>query len=185
MKRFFIALIAALSFASAAYATPITFTDKTTFNTTGTVATEDLVSYGGSSASFLSKSGDYVTWKHIFTFSPPAAQILNGTLKLTLVDDEADNIITPSSWEFAFGYAENGQWDIGAVDSGSYQYGVNLAALTDGVFRITLQSVLGDFSITQSDLTITYQPVPEPSTILLVTAGLLGVGYYARKRRNS
>ena len=183
MKRFFIALIAALSFASAAYAVPITFTDTTKFNSAGTLAAEDLVSYGGSSVSFLSGFRDYVTWRHLFSFSPPAAQILQGTLKLTLVDDEADSIL-PSTWEFAFGYAESGQWDIGAVDTGSYSYGVNVSSLKDGEFKITLESLAGDFSILQSDLRITYEPVPEPSTILLVTAGLLGVGYFARRRRN-
>lgn len=182
MRRFFITLIAALSFAGAAYATPITFTDTTKFSKTGTDAVGDLVAYGGSSVSFLTGFGDYVTWKHLFTFAPPAAEILEATLKLSLVDDEIDTWKL-STWEFAFGIAENGQWDIGAINTGSYLFGVNVAALEDGEFEILLKSVGGDFSITQSDLTITYQPVPEPSTILLVTAGLLGVGYFARKRR--
>jgi hypothetical protein len=182
MKRFFITLITSLLFAGAAYATPITFTDTTKFTPTGTTAIEDLQSFGGSSVSYLSGIGDYVTWKHFFTFNPPAAEILQGTLKLKLVDDERDTL-NPFTWEFAFGFAENGQWDIGAVNTGSYLYDVQVAALEDGEFELTLLSLGGDFSIVRSDLTITYEPVPEPSTILLLSAGLLGLGYVARRRR--
>ena len=182
MKRSIISLITLLFLAGAAYATPITFTDTTHFTSTGTEAAEDLQGYGGSSVSGLARAGDYVAWKHFFTFDPPAAQILQGTLKVTLLDDEAEWWDT---FEFALGFAENGQWALGEVDTGTYHYGVNIAALEDGVFGVKLLSLGGDFAITDSELTITYEPVPEPSTFLLLSAGLLGLGYFARKRRNA
>ena len=185
MKRFFITLIAALSFASASYATPLTFTDTTRFTESGTIESGDLQSYGGGTVNKLDGIGDYVFWKHFFTFAPPAAQILEGTLRLTLADDEGDIWWNPLTWEIGFGYAEDGQWDIGAVNSGTYVYGASISALEDGAFGVTLASLGGDFFITQSDLTITYEPVPEPSTILLLACGLLGIGCFARRRRTN
>ena len=185
MKALLTTLIAALFLASAAYAVPITFTDTTQFTTTGTIATEDLQGFGTGTVNKLDGTGDFVTWTHSFTFAPPAAQILLGTLTLSLYDDEADRLLNPSTWELGFGFADDGQWDLGPVDTGLYQYGVDVSALNDGELEITVASLLGDFYIGKSDLTVTYEPVPEPSTILLLGIGLLGAGIFTRRRKTS
>ena len=62
---------------------------------------------------------------------------------------------------------------------------VKVSGVAYGAFGVTLASLGGDFFITQSDLTITYEPVPEPSTILLLACGLLGIGCFARRRRTN
>lgn len=185
MKVLFVTLFAALSLASAAYAVPITITDTTQFTATGTIAPEDLQAFGTGTVNKLDGTGDFVTWTHSFTYAPPAAQILLGTLTLSLYDDEADKLLNPSTWELGAGYAEDGQWDLGPVDTGLYHYGVDVSALNDGELEVTVASLLGDFSIVRSDLTVTYEPVPEPSTILLLGIGLLGAGVFTRRRKTS
>ena len=183
MKKFFVTLIAASLFTSIAHAAPITFTDTTLFTATGTTASEDLQSYGWGDVNKLDGTLDYVYWKHLFTFAPPAGEILNATLRIYLRDDERDTIWNPSTWEFAFGASETGDWDFGGVDTGSYAYGVGVSYLLDGAFGVKVASALGDFYIDKSELEVTYEPVPEPSTVLLFGGGLLALGYFGRRRR--
>jgi len=184
MKKFFVALIVASLFTSLAHAAPITFTDTTLFTTTGTTASEDLQSYGWGDVNKLDGTLDYVYWKHFFTFVPPAGEILNATLKIYLQDDERDTL-NPFSWEFAFGASETGNWDFGDVDTDTYAYGLDISYLTDGAFGVKVASTWGDFYIGKSELEVSYEPVPEPSTVLLLGAGLAALGYFGRRRKMS
>ncbi len=53
-----------------------------------------------------------------------------------------------------------------AIDMGEHSYDLDVAYLEDGQFNVTLMSVLGDFYIDKSELRVTYEPVPEPGTML-------------------
>jgi hypothetical protein len=181
MKRIIFTLIATIMLSGFAYATPITLTDITEFSANGTDSPEDLVDYGWGDVNRLDGLSDYVSWKHQFTFQPPAREIVRGTLKIYLADDAQDCWLLP--WEFAFGYAEDGTWDLGEVDTGSYKYGIDVSFLEDGEFDVTVASLWGDFIILKSELEIRYEPVPEPSTLLLLGGGLLGLGYLGSRRR--
>ncbi|MDY6879180.1 MAG: PEP-CTERM sorting domain-containing protein [Thermodesulfobacteriota bacterium] len=163
-----------------ASATPITFIDTTTFTENGTNPSEDLDCYGGDAVNKLEGRWDYVAWTHHYEFTPPAAEVLSGTLTLSLHDDGG----LGDGPEFAFGWAEDGTWAFGEVDTALYDFEITASFLEDGAFSVVLASLGGDFYINYSELEITYNaaPVPEPGTILLLGAGLLGVVGYNRKR---
>jgi hypothetical protein len=185
MKKVLLVLVLVLCMAGAAWAD--TMTDTTLFTTTGTVASEDLVSINtawGPSVNYLAGTGDWVSWKHQFTYNPPYTTVTSGTLTVYLRDDagEGDGGLLGYKNEYAFGYSESGNWNFGEVNTGSSSYAVNAAFLADGVFNVTLTSVYGDFYIDKSELTMT---VPEPATMLLLGLGLLGVAGIRRKFKSS
>jgi PEP-CTERM motif len=175
---FALALIFAIS--DQAGATPIAFSDTTLFTPGGTIDSTDYIGHGWGSVNVLNGTLDFVTWKHQFDLSPPADKLLTATLTVSLQDDERDTFWNPLTWEVGVGWTENGQWDFGSVDSSSYNYGIDVNYLKDGVFTVTLASLWGDFSIVSSTLDITYNPVPEPATMILLGSGLLGLAAFRR-----
>jgi len=184
MKKFlgiFSALLLVMVWVSSSDATPITFIDTTFFNPTGTNPLEDYVRHGRGTVNKLDGILDYVTWIHHFDFVPPAEEVTAGKLTVWLKDDAEDPWWFPC--EYAFGWAEDGTWDLGEVDTGDYSYNVTASYLEDGKFQIVLGSLGGDFYIDRSDLKVTYNPVPEPGTLLLLGSGLLGLAGYGFKRK--
>ena len=182
---------------SVAGATPITFTDTTTFTAFGTDPVGDLDDYGWWSVNKLNGIGnlddgigilgsDYVIWTHHYDFIPAVGTVLSGTLSLDLRDDW-DLLDDPTfliGTEWALGWTESGDWDFGEVNTETYSYNVSATtSLADGEFTVTLMSIWGDFYIDASHLEITYEPVPEPATMLLFGAGLAGLAGIRRKKK--
>jgi len=175
-------------------AVPITFTDTSIFSSAGVYdsidGSSDLDAFNRGDVNFLSTSlsqaeaydFDYVAWTHHFDFSPPADYIISGNLSLSIRDDS--DIYTA---EFALGMAEDGTWGVGEVDTNTYDFDISTAFLADGEFSLVVASLLGDFYIDRSDLTITYMSlgegvaVPEPKSLALLGLGLLLMGFVGRQ----
>ena len=192
MKKFIVtsaALLLVIGLATSSGASPIPFTDTTFFDEEGTFFDEeginpsdDLVSYGYGTVNKLDGPFDYVRWTHHFEFDPPALEVLSGTLTVSLRDDSEDPFW--QTFEFALGWGEDWTFDLGEVDTGDYSYSVTASYLEDGAFTVTLASLLGDFYIDQSELNVTYEPVPIHKSLLLLGAGLLGlIGFGFRRRK--
>jgi len=90
MKKLLVVLCAVtfvLGVVTVAGAMPITFSDTTQFFADNVDPTGDLVSYGGEYVNELEYRRDWVTWTHHFGFDPAAAEVLSGTVTLSLRDD--------------------------------------------------------------------------------------------------
>jgi len=166
-------------------ATPITIVDTTLFNPGGTTPAEDYDAHGYGTVNKLDWSLDYVTWTHHFPDAPAPAigSVISGEITIYLRDDEGDVCWNPFTWDIGVGMAEGWTWAWGDVDTEAYSYNVTASYLDDGEFQVTVGSIWGDFYIDQSDLEVTYNPVPEASTLLLLGSGLPGLALWARTRR--
>ena len=128
-----------------------------------------------------------VSWTFDITddgFNPVTQDVTSAEVALNLQDDSWD------FWEFASLHVGTNYF-IWEVDTGTTAFTVDsLMTLSDsGTIDCTLTANLGDFYFNTATLSAegtepSTAPVPEPSTVLLVGTGLLGIVAFGRKQLN-
>ncbi len=178
-----------VAFVSEAWSTPTTIMDRICFRDTHIMydplsPPDTLDDWDGNSVRWLEFGGDFVVWTHNFTLDPGAEGALRGRLRLFIKDDEDDQeatewaLIAGEDWSEPGGVKYSGE-----VNTGEYSFGVTGSYLEDGSYQVGVQSLQGDFILDQSVLEITYEPIPEASTLMMLGSGLPGLALWARSRR--
>jgi hypothetical protein len=155
-------------------AAPIAITDTTLFLVDRTVEQTDLLTFGGGQVNALQYPLDWVGWTHHLEFLLPASQIVSATLTLSVIDDDPDLEGSSPDREYGLAVLEDGTWGFSEVSTLAYTFQIDVASLLDQEFSTYVYSLNGDFVLKSSTLAILYNPVPIPSTLIL-----LGSSYFA------
>lgn len=185
----FAAAVMSLFFAAVGWAVPTTITDSIFFSDDGftcdpATPPDTLDAWGGQSVKWLEYGSDQLDWTHKFAFDPPLAKVISGSFSILIKDDEDDTeaqewgIIAAEDW-----FEPGGPLLYGEINTGAYVCGITASYLEDGSYQVGVTSLFGDFMVEESTLRITYEPVPEASTLMLFGSGLPGLAVWARSRR--
>jgi hypothetical protein len=178
MKRLVIgclALATILVMARISNGAPTAVADTTLFMEDTTSQESDLLSFGGDQINKLEHVLDWVGWTHHLEFLPPASQILSATLTLSLIDDDPNLEGPGASREYGLAVLEDGAWGFTEVSTLAYTFHIDISSLSDKEFNVFVYSLGGDFIIESSTLEISYNPVPIPSTLILLGSSSLAL----------
>jgi PEP-CTERM motif-containing protein len=168
MKKFLLACLFLVFTVSSANALIITDSSPT------------LLDSGWGAAYWLDGATDYVEYEHSVTYDPMFATINSATLTINFVDDSDRGFQAKSEW--GLGTGDFTDWDFGEIDPGAFDFNIATSSVEDGILAVKIWSTWGDFGVSGSSLSVDYNPVPEPATMLLFGLGLLGVAGVSRKK---
>jgi hypothetical protein len=188
MKRLLLgclALTAVFLTARTLNAAPVVITDTTRFMEDRTFEETDLLSFGGDQVNALQYPLDWVGWTHHLELLPPASQIVSATLTLSVIDDDPDLHGSSADREYGLAVLEDGTWGFSEVSTFAYTFQIDISSLLDQSFSAFVYSFGGDFIIESSTLEILYNPVPVPSTIVLLASSSFALMVLRRRRRKT
>jgi hypothetical protein len=124
------------------------------------------------------------TYTHDITddgFVPGSA--ISGSLQISIYDDARDRFdLLP---ELVLVIVDSFDFDSGGLTFGAFDNSLGVQALgslnADGMLQVTVQSLLGDFRVGESILSVEVSEVPVPGTLGLLGAGLAALGLARRK----
>lgn len=175
--------------ASAVPATAEIFLDFTDFEWTYVEPPEDLDAYGGAYVLALEYDGDFLQYTHHFDFS--FREIYDAMLTIGFDDDE--DYDTWAGDEYATVSIEGISEPPFEVQDADIQFDVNTSDVADGMLLVLITAagddadtgyaLDNDFRVNWSLLEISYEPSPEPATLILFGSGMLGLAAFRRKFR--
>ncbi len=114
-------------------------------------------------------------------FVPGSA--ISGSLQISIYDDTRDRLdILP---ELVLVIVDSFDFDSGGLTFGNFDNSLGIQALgslnADGLLQVKVQSLIGDFRVGNSTLSVEVSEVPVPGTLGLLGAGLAALGLVRRK----
>ena len=124
------------------------------------------------------------TYTHDITdggFVPGSA--ISGSLQISIYDDARDRLdFVP---ELVLVIVDSFDFDSGGLTFGNFDNSLGIQALgslnADGLLQVKVQSLIGDFRVGTSTLSVEVSEVPVPGTLGLLGAGLAALGLVRRK----
>jgi hypothetical protein len=124
------------------------------------------------------------TYTHDITdggFVPGSA--ISGSLQISIYDDARDRFdLLP---ELVLVIVDSFDFDSGGLTFGNFDNSLGIQALgslnADGLLQVKVQSLIGDFRVGTSTLSVEVSEVPVPGTLGLLGAGLAALGLVRRK----
>lgn len=129
----------------------------------------------------------YYTFTHNLVddgFTPGQQKVYSAVLAVTLQDDGNDDMVTDGLEKIWIRIDGSTLVNNTEVNTGTYSFNVESRFLeSDGKLVVKLMAKDGDFYFRRSELDVDASVIPEPTTIALTGLGLLGLGFYTRRRK--
>ena len=132
---------------------------------------------------YVSFLGSYTYIHDITDDGFDTGSAISGSLQISIYDDARDRFdLLP---EVVLVIVDSFDFDSGGLTFGNFDNSLGIQALgslnADGLLQVKVQSLIGDFRVGNSTLSVEVSEVPVPGTLGLLGAGLAALGLVRRK----